>query len=57
MGQPAEETPAVEEAPVAVEEKVEASPQEEVQEETPAAPKEVVAASEETPAEEPEAKN
>ena len=50
--QPAEGTPAVEEAPAAVEEKVEAAPQEEVKaeevkEEAPA----------ETPAEEPEAKN
>ena len=50
--QPAEETPVVEEAPAAVEEKVDAAPQkevkaEEVKEEVPA----------ETPAEEPEAKN
>ena len=50
--QPAEGTPAVEEAPAAVEEKVDAAPQEEVKveevkEETPT----------ETPAEEPEAKN
>jgi large subunit ribosomal protein L19 len=51
--QPAEETPAAEEAPVAVEEKVEAAPQEEA----PAAPEEAPAASEEAPAEEPEAKN
>jgi large subunit ribosomal protein L19 len=51
--QPAEETPATEEAPVAVEEKVDAAPQEEA----PAAPKEAPAASEEAPAEEPEAKN
>lgn len=51
--QPAEETPAAEEAPVVVEEKVEAAPQEEA----PAAPEEVPAASEEAPAEEPEAKN
>ena len=51
--QPAEETPAAEEAPVAAEEKVEAAPQEEA----PAAPEEVPAASEEAPAEEPEAKN
>ena len=47
--QPAEETPAAEEAPVA--------PQEEAKEEAPAAPEEVPAASEEAPAEEPEAKN
>ena len=40
----------MEEAPVAVEEKVEAAPQEEAKEEAPAA-------SEEAPAEEPEAKN
>jgi large subunit ribosomal protein L19 len=51
--QPAEETPAAEEAPVVVEEKVEAAPQEEA----PAAPEEAPAASEEAPAEEPEAKN
>lgn len=51
--QPAEETSAAEEAPVAVKEKVEAAPQEEA----PAAPEEVPAASEEAPAEEPEAKN
>lgn len=51
--QPAEETPAAEEAPVAAEEKVEAAPQEEA----PAAPEEAPAASEEAPAEEPEAKN
>ena len=59
--QPAEETPAAEEAPVAVEEKVEAAPQEEAKEEAkeeaPAAPEEAPAASEEAPAEEPEAKN
>ena len=54
---PAEETPAAEEAPVAVEEKVEAAPQEEAKEEAPAAPEEAPAASEEAPAEEPEAKN
>ena len=47
----------MEEAPVAVEEKVEAAPQEEVKEEAPAAPEEAPAASEEAPAEEPEAKN
>ena len=52
-----EETPATEEAPVAVEEKVEAAPQEEAKEEAPAAPEEAPAASEEAPAEEPEAKN
>src|SRR6056300_16457 len=51
--QPAEETPAAEEAPVAVEEKVEAAPQEEA----PAAPEEAPATSEEAPAEEPEDKN
>jgi large subunit ribosomal protein L19 len=51
--QPAEETPAAEEAPVVVEEKVEAAPQEEA----PAAQEEAPAASEEAPAEEPEAKN
>ena len=55
--QPAEETPAAEEAPVAAEEKVEAAPQEEAKEEAPAAPEEAPAASEEAPAEEPEAKN
>ena len=54
--QPAEETPAAEEAPVAAEEKVEAAP-EEAKEEAPVAPEEVPAASEEAPAEEPEAKN
>jgi len=47
----------VEEAPVAVEEKVEAAPQEEVKDEAPAAPEEDLAVSEEAPAEEPEAKN
>ena len=51
--QPAEETPAAEEAPVAVEEKVEAAPQEEA----PAAPEEAPASSEEAPVEEPKAKN
>ena len=55
--QPAEETPAAEEAPVATEEKVEAAPQEEAKEEAPAAPEEAPAASEEAPTEEPEAKN
>ena len=59
--QPAEETPAAEEAPVTAEEKVEAAPQEEAKEEAkeeaPAAPEEAPAASEEAPAEEPEAKN
>jgi len=55
--QPAEETPAVEEAPVAVEEKVEAAPQEEAKEEAPATLEEAPAVSEEAPAEKPEAKN
>ena len=50
--QPAEETPVVEEAPAAVEEKVDAAPQEEVKAEE--AKEEVPA---EAPAEEPEAKN
>ena len=54
--QSAQETPAVEEAPVAVEEKVKAAPQEEVKEETSAAPEEASAVSEESPAEEPKAK-
>ena len=54
--QSAQETPAVEEAPVAVEEKVKAAPQEEVKEETSAAPEEASAVSEEAPAEESKAK-
>ena len=54
--QSAQETPAVEEAPVAVEEKVNAAPQEEVKEETSAAPEEASAVSEEAPAEESKAK-
>jgi large subunit ribosomal protein L19 len=52
-----EETPAVEETPVAVKEKVEAALQEEAKEEASATPEEAPAASEEAPIEEPEAKN